>query len=84
MSQNINLSVAGIYTSLNDYQGLPQGALEIADNVESRYKNVLEPRRGFEELDNSNITNGYIKRISNFYVDGTNVPVCIDSEGNVK
>lgn len=70
MSQSINLSVAGIYTSINDMNGLPPGALNAAINVESRYKNVLEPRRGFEYLPDSNIEGEFLIRLINFILDG--------------
>jgi hypothetical protein len=38
MSQNLNFSVAGLFTSLNDFNGLPPGAMDVADNVEIRFK----------------------------------------------
>lgn len=83
MSQNINLSVSGIYTSLNDFQGLPQGALDIADNVESRYKNVMEPRRGFEELPLAAMDFLYFARLTNFYVGGIDRIVGLTSDGDL-
>ncbi len=80
MSQNINLSVSGIYTSLNDYNGLPPGALDVADNVECRYKNVLEPRRGFEGLVNSEVSGIQFTRLTNFYILGTDRPIGLGSD----
>lgn len=82
MSQTLNLSVSGIYTSLNDYNGLPQGALDIADNLECRYKNVLEPRRGFNELPNSSVDLIHFLRNTNFYVSGVDRILGLTSEGD--
>lgn len=83
MSQSVNLSVSGVYTSLSDYNGLPQGALDVADNVESRYKNVLEPRRGFEGLPNSSMGLVHLKRISNFFIGGVDSVIGITSENDL-
>lgn len=83
MSQTLNFSIAGIYTSLNDYNGLPPGALDAADNVEIRYKNVLEPRRGFEELADSAMTDIHFLRLSNFYIAGTDRVVGLSSDGDL-
>jgi hypothetical protein len=80
MSQTITLQVSGLYTSLNDYQGLPPGALDEANNVESRYKNVLEPRRGFEGLADSVIPAAYFLRLTNFHVVGTDRIIGLTSD----
>lgn len=83
MSQSINLSVSGEYTSLNDFNGLPPGALDEALNVESRYKNTLEPRRGFDSLIGSILPDGaIIIRQFNFTVLGVDSVVCLSSLGN--
>lgn len=79
MSQNINLSVSGIYTSLSDYNGLPPGALDVADNVESRYKNVIEPRRGFEGLPDSEMNLTTFRRLINFPVAGVDRIIALTS-----
>ena len=84
MSQSLNLSVSGLYTSLNDMNGLPPGALNTASNVESRYKNVLEPRRGFVELAQSTIALTTLKRIINFYIGGTDRNVALTSDEDVR
>lgn len=83
MSQNLNLSVSGLYTSLNDYNGLPPGALDVADNVECRYKNVLEPRRGFEGLPDSAVSMIHFVRLTNFYVAGTDRIIGLTSEDDL-
>jgi hypothetical protein len=83
MPQSLNLSVSGLYTSLNDYNGLPPGALDAADNVESRYKNVLEPRRGFESLEDSAMALVHLVRLTNFYVLGEDAIVALTSEGDL-
>lgn len=80
MAQNLNLSVSGLYTSLNDFNGLPPGALDVADNVESRYKNVLEPRRGFEGLPDSAVNLEHFIRLTNFYVEGDDSIIALNSE----
>lgn len=83
MSQNLNLSVSGIYTNLNDYNGLPPGALDDADNVECRAKNVMEPRRGFEELPDSAMSLIHEKRLTNFFVAGEDRTVGLTSDGDL-
>lgn len=83
MSQNLNFSVAGLVTSLNDYQGLPPGALDVADNLEIRYKNVLEPRRGFEGLADSAMANRHFVRLVNFYVEVIDRVIGLTDEGDM-
>jgi len=46
--QQVNLKLKGLYTAPNDFSGVPEGALEIADNCVIDYDNLLESRRGFE------------------------------------
>ncbi len=82
MSQNVGLKVSGLYTAPSDLDGLPPGALDVANNVESRYKNLLEPRRGFNELPNSaEVAKNFI-RLTNFYVDGLSKILGLDNLGN--
>ncbi len=83
MSQNINLSVSGIYTSINDYNGLPPGALDAADNIEVRYKNVAEPRRGFDGLLNSNVTGIHFIKLTNFYINGVDSVIGLTSDDDL-
>lgn len=68
---------------MSDYNGLPQGALDVADNVEIRYRNVLEPRRGFEQLEDSDMTDLYLKRLTNFYVEGEARIIGLNSDGDL-
>lgn len=46
-TQDVNLSVAGLYTAPNDFSGVPPGALDDALNVAIDQKNLLASRRGF-------------------------------------
>lgn len=84
MSQNVNLSLSGIYTSINDYQGLPQGALDGADNIEIRYKNVGEPRRGFDYLPDSAMAAVHFIKNTNFYVGGVDLVIGLTSDGDLR
>ena len=83
MAQDVNLSVAGIWTAPSDFNGSPEGALTDAVNVESRYKNVLEPRRGFEELPDSAIALTHIVRMINFTVDNLDRLIGLTAAGDV-
>jgi hypothetical protein len=83
VSQTLNLSVSGIYTSLNDYNGLPPGALDAADNLECRYKNVLEPRRGFDGLPDSEIALTHFVRLTNFWISGDDKILGLSSDGDL-
>lgn len=83
MAQTLNLSVSGIYTSISDFNGLPPGALDVADNQECRYKNVLEPRRGFEFLIDSEMALTHFTRLTNFYVAGVDRIVGLTSDENL-
>lgn len=44
--QTLNLELRGLYTSPNNLSGVPQGSLEIADNVVINSKNLIDSRRG--------------------------------------
>lgn len=48
--QQVNLKVKGLYTAANDFSGVPDGALEVADDCVINYENLVEPRRGFDYL----------------------------------
>jgi hypothetical protein len=67
-NQNVNLSVAGLYTAPNDFSGVPPGALDVADDVVIDQKNVLGPRRGFAAFgDAVSLTPGVVAdRITSF------------------
>lgn len=83
MAQNVNLSVSGIYTAPSDLAGLPPGALEEAVNVECRYKNLLESRRGFEELEESEIPLTEFVRMTNFPVADLDRVVALNDDGDL-
>lgn len=80
MSQTLNFSISGIFTSLNDFEGLPPGALDEGDNLEIRYKNVASPRRGFEGLADSSMGAVTLKRLTNFYVAGVDRVIGLNSD----
>lgn len=83
MAQSVNLSVGGINTSGNDFNGLPPGCLTAARNVESRYKNTLEPRRGFNGLAESEFAGTDTVRMINFPIAGTDRLIALTAEGNL-
>lgn len=45
-SQKLELELRGLYTAPNNLSGVPQGALEVADNVVINAKNRVDSRRG--------------------------------------
>ncbi len=81
MSQSVQLSVSGLYTAPSDYAGLPPGALDVAMNVESRHKNILESRRGFEAVTGTESLSSHILRITNFPVTATDAQIILTSTG---
>jgi hypothetical protein len=81
-NQSINLTVSGLYTNLNDYNGLPQGALKVARNVESKSKNLLQSRNGFE-LAYPLIEDETIIKMTDFYIDSVLSAVVLTDAGNV-
>ena len=48
--QQVNLKVKGLYTAPNDFTGVPDGALDQADDVVIDHDNLVESRRGFDYL----------------------------------
>jgi hypothetical protein len=83
MSQSVNLSVSGLYTSQSDLNGLPQGALDAAVNVESRYKNILSPRRGFQGITDSDLTATKIIKGTNFPIEGDDTEIILTDDGDL-
>ncbi len=81
-NQSINLTVSGLYTNLNEYNGLPQGALKVARNVESKSKNLLQSRNGFE-FAYPLIEDEKIIRITDFYIDSILRAIALTDLGNV-
>lgn len=45
-AQKLDLAIKGLFTSPNNLSGIPQGALEVADNIVINSKNVADSRRG--------------------------------------
>jgi len=83
VAQSIQLNVAGLYTAPSDYAGLPPGALNVARNVESRHRNLIESRRGFEGLPGSELIGAHWERLTNFPVLGIDRIVGLTSEGDL-
>lgn len=84
MAQTVQLSVSGLYTAPSDYSGAPPGALSSAVNVESRHKNLLECRRGFDALASTDLGGGkYWVRLFNFPVDGDDCIIGLSSDGSL-
>lgn len=50
MPQDLNLKIAGLYTSPNELSSVPQGALLKANNIDIVKDNIAELRRGFGRL----------------------------------
>ncbi len=84
MSQNITLKYKGLWTAGSDLEGLPSGSCLIADNVESRYTNLAEPRNGFESYPvTATPDGGAIIRTIDFYVLGALTQIALTSLGNL-
>lgn len=49
--QQVNLKIKGLYTAANDFSGVPDGSLDVADDCVINYENLCEPRRGFIALE---------------------------------
>ena len=87
MNQNVNLSVAGLYTAPNDFSGVPPGAMDEANNVAIDQKNILSSRRGFALYgDEVSATPGVVaNRITSFssaQIDSTQTEYCITRLSN--
>jgi hypothetical protein len=52
-AQKLELSIRGLYTSPNLLSGVPEGALEIADNIVIPTKNLAQSRRGQKQYGNT-------------------------------
>lgn len=63
MGKTVNLKLAGLWPSPNDYSA-PEGAMDVAENVVIDQKDLAAPRRGFETYyDNSGgALSGYLCR----------------------
>lgn len=67
--QVLNFALSGLNLSQSDYNGAPAGSLVIADNVESLYPNIMQPRRGFDAIPNTAIPGQEFLRITNYLVN---------------
>ena len=50
MPQQVQLKIAGLHSSPNEFSEVPPGALAVADNVVINQNSVIEPRRGFDRI----------------------------------
>lgn len=65
--QKLDLSLKGLYTSPSYLSGVPEGALEVADNVVINAKNVIESRRGQTQYGSPlSIGSGQVNKIFNY------------------
>ncbi len=84
MSQDITLKFSGLYTAPSELDGAPDGACRIADNVESRYRNIAECRRGFKSLVAGDTPDdSAIIRLIDFYVEGEYTQIILTDLGNL-
>lgn len=66
-SQKLDLAIRGLYTSPNNLSGVPQGALEVADNIVINAKNVADSRRGQTQYGAPlSIGSGQVNKIFNY------------------
>jgi hypothetical protein len=65
--QKLELQLKGLYTSPNNLSSVPQGSLEIADNVVIDKPNIIESRRGQTQYGNPlTIGSGQVNKIFNY------------------
>ena len=48
--ESLVLSVAGLYSNMNEFSAVPNGALSVANNIVVSKNGIAEPRRGFDRL----------------------------------
>lgn len=82
--QSLNLSVSGLYTATSQLNGIPPGSLSVARNVESRHRNLIESRRGFEGLAGSAIMTAFIAKGTNFKFNDEERVFVLTSDGDIK
>lgn len=82
--ESLNLSVSGLYTATSQLNGLPPGSLAVARNIESRHKNLVESRRGFEGIPDSAIAGVDILKATNFVYNDTSRVFVLLSSGALK
>lgn len=65
--QKLDLQLKGLYTSPNNLSAIPQGALEVADNVVINSKSIIESRRGQTQYGSPlSIGSGQVDKIFNY------------------
>jgi hypothetical protein len=65
--QSLDLSLKGLFTSPNNLSGVPEGALEIARNVQIDTKNIVSSRRGQTQYgDPLTVGAGQVNKIFNY------------------
>ena len=65
--QKLELQLKGLYTSPNNLSAIPQGALEIADNVVIDKPNIVESRRGQTQYGTAlTIGSGQVNKVFNY------------------
>lgn len=66
-AQKLNLQIKGLYTSPNNLSGVPQGALEVADNIVINAKNLADSRRGQTQYGTPlTVGSGQINKLFNY------------------
>lgn len=50
MSQTLSLDVRGLWTNASNISGTPKGSMSVAMNVDLSKTNILQSRRGYDEL----------------------------------
>lgn len=84
--QTINLELRGLFTSPNNLSGVPQGALQVADNVVINNKNLIDSRRGQTQYgDVLTIGSGQVNKLFNYKSDlivNYDDKMAYDSDGN--
>lgn len=65
--QKLDLQLKGLYTSPNNLSGIPEGALEIANNVVINAKNIVDSRRGQTQYgDPLVVGSGQVNKLFNY------------------
>lgn len=65
--QRLDLQLRGLYTAPNNLSGVPEGALEVADNVVINAKSLISSRRGQTQYgDPLTIGSGQVNKLFNY------------------
>ncbi len=66
-NQKLDLQIKGLYTSPNNLSGVPQGALEVADNIVINSKNIAGSRRGQTQYGSPlTVGSGQVNKLFNY------------------